>query len=92
MTNAWWQKYPNLHSLHMSEVDTIDRKLDPSTGELITRRLITAHMKPPSWLKAVGWPESVYVLEETRVNPKSKDMTLKSVNVTGNNLCEIQVL
>ena len=75
----------------MESVDTIDRRINASTGELITRRLITCGMKPPAWLAAVGFPEHCYVLEETRVNPKTKDMALKSVNVTGNSLIEIQV-
>merc|ERR1712110_277751 len=63
---------------------------EASTGELVTRRLITTGMRPPSWLVAVGFPDSCYVLEETRVNPRTRNMTLKSVNVTGNSLVEIQ--
>eukprot|EP00483_Globobulimina_turgida_P003695 UN03701 len=90
VTNAWWQKYPNTHSLQVTEVDTIDRSLDTTTGELITRRLISARLNPPSWMSAIGFPNYCYVLEETRVNPHSKNMILKSVNVTGNSLLQIQ--
>mmetsp|Transcript_9823 Transcript_9823/g.15739 ORF Transcript_9823/g.15739 Transcript_9823/m.15739 type:complete len:228 (+) Transcript_9823:107-790(+) len=90
VTNAWWQKYPNQHSLQVTEVDTIDRRMDRNTGELITRRLISAHLNPPSWMAAIGFPNYCYVLEETRVNPHSKHMVLKSVNVTGSDLLQIQ--
>ena len=90
VTNAWWQKYPNPHSLQVTNVDTIDRKLDNKSGELITRRLISAHLKPPYWLEAIGFPNYCYVLEETRVNPLTKNMILKSVNVTGSDLLQIQ--
>ena len=90
VTNAWWQKYPNPHSLQVTEVDTIDRRMDAETGELVTRRLISAALKPPSWLAAIGFPDYCYVLEETRVNPHSKNMILKSVNVTGGEFLQIQ--
>jgi len=90
VTNAWWQKYPNPHSLQVTEVDTIDRRLDTETGELVTRRLISAHLNPPGWMAAIGFPNWAYVLEETRVNPHTKNMTLKSVNVTGSDLLQIQ--
>eukprot|EP01084_Bolivina_argentea_P265708 450483_1 len=90
VTNAWWQKYPNHHSLQVTEVDTIDRELDTSTGELITRRLISARLNPPSWMQAIGFPNYCYVLEETRVNPHIQNMVLKSVNVTGSDLLQIQ--
>eukprot|EP01083_Nonionella_stella_P044987 120992_1 len=90
VTNAWWQKYPNSHSLQVTEVDTIDRKLDKQTGELITRRLISACLHPPAWMSALGFPNYCYVLEETRVNPQTKSMVLQSVNVTGSDLLQVQ--
>lgn len=90
VTNAWWQKYPNPHSLQVEEVDTIDRKLDEKTGNLITRRLISGSLPTPQWLKKLGFPNHCYVLEETTINPKSKEMTLRSMNVTGSDLLVIQ--
>lgn len=89
VTNAWWQKYPNPHSLQVEEVDTVDRKLDKS-GNLIIRRLISASLPAPQWLKSLGFSNQCYVLEETTVNPKAKEMTLKSINVTGSDLLIIQ--
>jgi len=90
VTSAWWQKYPNPHSFQVEEVDTIDRKLDKKTGSLIIRRLISASLPAPQWCKALGFSNQCYVLEETTVNPKSKEMTLKSINVTGSDLLTIQ--
>ncbi|ETO27970.1 hypothetical protein RFI_09164 [Reticulomyxa filosa] len=90
VTNVWWQKYPNPHSLQVETADTIDRSLDKSTGELITRRLIAASLVPPSWMQSLGFPSYCYVLEEARVNPKTKEMVLRSVNVTGNSLLQIR--
>jgi hypothetical protein len=90
VTNVWWQKYPNPHSLHVDTADTIDRSLDKNTGELINRRLIAASLVPPSWMQAIGFTSYCYVLEEARVNPRTKEMILRSVNVTGNSLLQIQ--
>lgn len=64
--------------------------MDTKTGELVTRRLISAALKPPAWMAAIGFPDYCYVLEETRVNPITKNMVLKSVNVTGGEFLQIQ--
>jgi len=90
VTNVWWQKYPNPHSLQVDTVDTVGRSLDPKSGELITRRLIAASLVPPSWMQSLGFVSYCYVLEEARVNPRTKEMTLRSVNVSGNSLLQIQ--
>lgn len=89
VTNVWWQKYPNPRSVQVDSVDTLDRKID-SEGTLITKRLISASIHTPAWLVAIGFPSQTYVLEESRVNPFTKEMTLRSRNVTGSDLLVIQ--
>eukprot|EP01084_Bolivina_argentea_P037187 68760_1 len=90
VTNAWIQKYPNPHSLQVTRVDTIDRKFDKKTGSFIIRRLISASLKPPKWMEAIGFPSYAYILEEAIINPYSKEMILRSINITGNQLLEIE--
>lgn len=90
VTNAWIQKYPNPHSLQVDQVDTISRKIDKETGELIIRRLISASLKPPAWMEAIGFPAHAYILEEAKINPYKKEMIMRSVNITGNQLLEIE--
>ena len=91
VVNVWWSKYPNSKSCHVQQVDTIHRKLDKESGELITRRLITT--KPsniPSWLSTLGMPSRFHVLEESIIDPKNNKMTIQSINFTGLNMARIQ--
>ena len=90
MTNGWIQKYPNPHSLQVDQVDTISRRIDKETGELIIRRLISASLKPPMWMEAIGFPSHAYILEEAIINPHKKEMIMRSINITGNQLLEIK--
>jgi len=76
--------------LHIDTADTVDRFLDSNTGELVNRRLIGASLVPPSWMQSLGFTSQCYVLEEARVNPRTKEMLLRSVNVSGNRLLQIQ--
>ena len=90
MTNAWIQKYPNPFSLQVDQVDTIQRKIDEKTGALIIRRLIRGSLRPPSWMAAIGFPSYAYILEEAIINPFKKEMIMRSINITGNQLLEIE--
>ena len=90
MTNAWIQKYPNPHSLQVDQVDTISRRFDKETGSFIMRRLISASLKPPVWMEAIGFPSHAYILEEAIINPFKKEMIMRSINITGNQLLEIE--
>ena len=90
VTNSWLQfKYPNPESLHVNRVDIIDRKFDQETGSLIVRRLISASLSPPHWMKSIGFPEAAHILEEAVINPFKKEMVIRSVNIPGNQLLEI---
>jgi len=90
VTNAWLQKYPNPLSLHIDEVDTIDRRIDEKTGAFIIRRLVSSSLSPPKWMEAIGFPAHAYILEEAIINPFTKEMVLRSINITGNHLIEIE--
>merc|ERR1711971_257066 len=85
-------KYPNPESLHVDRVDIIDRRLDQETGSLIVRRLISATLSPPHWMKSIGFPDAAHILEEAVINPFKKEMLIRSVNITGNALLEINEL
>jgi hypothetical protein len=89
VSNVWWQKYPNMHNLTIQAVDTIDREITDD-GSLVMRRLISASMALPSWVRAVGFPSTGYVLEESRINPRSREMTVRSVNVAMDSIITIQ--
>jgi hypothetical protein len=64
-------------------VDTIDRKLSTTTGNLIVHRVIAATFPMPRVLKAMGLPSLTYTLETTVVNPRTKVMVCRSRNLSG---------
>lgn len=71
-------------------MDTLNRTVDPKTGILRTERLITCKQNVPSWvLTFTGGNGVSYVREVSEVDPKSKTVVLKSVNLTCANLLRI---
>ena len=58
--------------------------------QLITERLITCRQSAPKWLKAILGAEESYVREISYVDPVRKTVTMKSMNLTFNNLLNVQ--
>lgn len=90
VSTANWKKYPNEVSTHVVAVDVLRREVDPVTGVLRTERLITCKQAIPKWILAmVGGTNVSYVREVSEVDPKAKTLTLRSVNLTMNNLLSV---
>jgi len=90
VTAAFWRKYPNPLADHVKEVDCYDRKVDPITGILVTNRIITCQSAIPRWMQSLGIPSMAYAAETTIVDPVSKQMIVKSRNITGSSLLVIE--
>ena len=83
-------RWQNSSCDHVVAVDTLNREVDPKTGVLRTERLITCKQKVPSWVLSLTGGNGVsYVREISEVDPKSKTVVLKSVNLTCANLLRI---
>jgi len=90
VTAANWQKYPNEMSTHVVAVDVLRRELDPTSQILTSERLITCKQSIPSWLLyMVGGKEVSYVREVSTVDLNTKTLTLRSINLTLNNLLKV---
>lgn len=77
-------------STHVVAVDTLRREVDPVTGVLTSERLITCKQAIPRWILAmVGGTDVSYVREVSEVNPHTKTLTLRSVNMTMNHLLSV---
>ncbi|KAL7272881.1 Phospholipid metabolism protein [Rhizina undulata] len=90
---ANWRKYCawNTQSTHVVAVDTLSRSVEPSTGILRTERLITCKQNAPRWLmKMVGCTEESYVREVSEVDPLKQTVTLRSTNLTGSRILNVQ--
>ncbi|GME34907.1 PRELI/MSF1 domain-containing protein [Neofusicoccum parvum] len=88
-----WRKYCpwNEKTPHVIAVDTLDRHVDPETGILRTERLITCKQSAPKWLSSfLGGQEVSHVYETSYVDPKSKKVTMTSVNMTWSDLLEVR--
>jgi hypothetical protein len=90
VTSAFWRKYPNPLATHVRQVDCYERKLCPTTHNLITHRLIAVESVLPSWMDALGFPTSAYVAETSVVNPKTREMIIKSRNISGSSVMTVE--
>lgn len=89
VTSAFWRKYPNNHASHVKEIDCYARKID-GKGRLIVHRLMRCESQVPSWLCTLGISNSAYACETTIVDPVSKQMIVKSRNITGANIMIVE--
>ncbi|KAI9259916.1 PRELI-like family-domain-containing protein [Sporodiniella umbellata] len=88
---ANWQKYPNENCTHVAHVDVLSRTVDQATGILTTERLITVNQNIPSLIKRIlGANTTQYVREVSTIDPKTKTLTMYSVNLTMANLLQVQ--
>ncbi|ORY68997.1 MSF1 protein [Pseudomassariella vexata] len=93
VSTANWQKYGpwNDKASHVIAVDTLNRRIDPTTGILRTERLITCKQSAPEWLKSLlGHMDTSQVYEVSYVNPAAKTVTMVSQNLTLANLVNVQ--
>lgn len=88
---AQWQKYPNVDCPHVSHVDVLNRQLDPKTGVLTTERLITVNQNIPTIIKKIlGSTSTQYVREISIIDPQTKTLTMRSINLTLCNLLSVE--
>lgn len=86
---AFWSKYPNDAAPHVRAIDIVNRRIDQE-GRLITSRIMSGQAVLPAWLRAIGLPQSCYVVETSVVDPHSRRMVVKSVNVSGSSLVSVE--
>jgi hypothetical protein len=74
---------------------TSERKRPASAPEpvammLVTNRLVACESSVPSWMAALGIPTQAYAAETCVVDPASKEMVIKSRNITGSSIMTIE--
>jgi len=89
VTAAFWRKYPNESASHVRAIDVTDRRIDDS-GRLITNRIMACESALPSWLKAAGLPQQCFVAETSVVDPRLKQMIVKSSNLSGASIMTVE--
>jgi len=99
VTSAFWRKYPNEKAPHVKAIDCLERQIvhlpatntenqssKPTQACLVSSRIISCESAVPSWLQSFGVSNHAYALETTVVNPVTKEMIIKSRNLTGSSL------
>lgn len=87
VTAANWQKYPNEISTHVVSVDTLNREIDLENNVLRSERLIACKQPVPKWLSClIGGEEYSYIREISEVDLNTKQLIMKSANLTMSHL------
>lgn len=89
-TNNWRKYCPwNDKAEHVLAVDTLSRRVDPTTGILRTERLITCKQNAPQWIISIlGGDTTSQVYEVSYVDPVAKRVTMCSTNMTWSSLLQ----
>ncbi|KAJ8918201.1 hypothetical protein NQ315_014068 [Exocentrus adspersus] len=81
VATAAWRKYPNPHNPAVIGTDVIERRV--VDGVLHTHRLVSSIWYFPRWAQAlIGSAKVCYASEQSVVNPVSRHMVLKTINLT----------
>ncbi|XP_036430670.1 PRELI domain-containing protein 1, mitochondrial-like isoform X3 [Colossoma macropomum] len=88
--SAFWQRYPNPFSTHVLTEDVVYRSVT-ADHRLITRRLLTKTNRLPRWAERffpTNLSRSVYILEDSVVDPVSKSLSTYTWNLNHTTLME----
>ncbi|XP_050308964.1 protein slowmo [Anthonomus grandis grandis] len=81
VATAAWRKYPNPHNTAVIGTDVVERKVE--NGVLHTQRLVSSIWYFPKWATAlIGSAKVCYAAEQSEVNLRERQMTLKTINLT----------
>ncbi|KAJ8281059.1 hypothetical protein GJAV_G00063040 [Gymnothorax javanicus] len=89
---AFWKRYPNPFSTHVLTEDVVFREVT-ADHRLLTRRLLTKTNRLPRWAEKVfpaNMARSVYIVEDSIVDPKNKSMTTFTWNLNHTRLMTVE--
>ncbi|XP_041964249.1 PRELI domain-containing protein 1, mitochondrial-like [Alosa pseudoharengus] len=92
VTTAFWQRYPNPFSTHVLTEDVVFREVT-ADHQLRTRRLLTKTNRLPRWAECffpINLSQSVYILEDSVVDPVSKSFTTYTWNLNHTTLMTVR--
>ncbi|OXB80992.1 UNVERIFIED_CONTAM: hypothetical protein H355_006075 [Colinus virginianus] len=89
---AFWQRYPNPYSKHVLTEDIVHREVT-ADHKLLSRRLLTKTNRMPRWAERffpANVAHSVYILEDSIVDPKNRTMTTFTWNINHARLMAVE--
>lgn len=88
VVKAALQKYPNPLNTSVIGVDVIDRCLE--NGVIKSHRLLASQWSFPSWIsKLLGGNKTCYASEHSQIDLQTKQLSLRSRNLTYNNVINV---
>lgn len=94
VTSASWKKFADAENKrtlsHILEVDTLNHKLDPSTGKLYTTRAITVHAPGPWFVRKIVRQDVCHCVESTVVDAQARSMQLATNNISLEKFIEVE--
>ncbi|ODQ78327.1 hypothetical protein BABINDRAFT_9531 [Babjeviella inositovora NRRL Y-12698] len=82
VTLAYMNRYPNPYATHVQSVDTIDCRIDATTGDLMLTKLIVKTGRLPKFITYfVGDVTKSWVMEKIRINRDTQTMTTYTRNL-----------
>ena len=82
VVQAVWRKYPNPLNPSVIGIDILDRSVCPQTSVMHTHRLISCKWGLPGWAEKLLGRSKTYASEYSELDPRAKNFTLKSKNVS----------
>ncbi|XP_078808562.1 PRELI domain-containing protein 1, mitochondrial isoform X1 [Oryzias latipes] len=83
VVSAFWQRYPNPFSTHVLTEDVVYRELT-ADHRLLSRRLLMKTNRLPRWAERLfpaGMSRSVYIVEDSIVDPVERSLTTYTWNL-----------
>lgn len=94
VTAASWRKFSDPENKrilsHIREVDTLSRKIVPSSGKLYTTRAITIHTPGPWFISRIIGQDICHCVESTVVDARSRSMQLSTRNISLEKFVEVE--
>ncbi|KAM9312925.1 PRELI domain-containing protein 2 [Gastrophryne carolinensis] len=80
VVTSYLNKYPTPLEKHVTAIKTVEEQTDPATGIVYRRRIATCNNVIPSFLRkcSILKVSHVYLEEESWLDMKAREMTLKS--------------
>ncbi|XP_037119338.1 PRELI domain-containing protein 1, mitochondrial-like isoform X1 [Syngnathus acus] len=92
VVSAFWQRYPNPFSTHVLTEDVVHREVT-TDHRLLSRRLLTKTNRLPRWAERffpTGMSRSVYIVEDSIVDPVSRSLTTYTWNLNHTTLMSVE--
>lgn len=85
VSQGFWRRYPNPYASHVLTEDTLQREVRQD-GKLYSKRILSKTNRVPKWGERFFKSKSVFIVEESIVDPANKTLTTLTRNIGFNKI------